>query len=84
MATPFDDYEANWNRQTGGQTCVLGGCASKNSPVKGAQVPKVGRCERRLSQKPKFVAFFLKPSLIITRASADVSGNMPADFSGSS
>ena len=30
----------------------------KIAPVKGAQVPKVGRCQRRLSQKPKFVVFF--------------------------
>ena len=30
------------------------------APVKGAQVPKVGRCQRRLSQKPKFVVFFLE------------------------
>ena len=30
----------------------------KNVPVKGAQVPKVGRCQQRLGQKPKFVVFF--------------------------
>ena len=28
------------------------------APVKGAQVPKVGRCQRRWSQKPKFVVCF--------------------------
>ena len=34
------------------------------APVKGAQVSKVGRCQRRLSQKPQFVGvFFWKPSL---------------------
>ena len=32
-------------------------------PVKGAQVLKGGGGQRRLSQKPKFVVFFLKPSL---------------------
>ena len=31
----------------------------KSTP-KGAQVPKVGRCQRRLSQKPKFVGFFFE------------------------
>ena len=41
--------------------------SSKKKPaltrVKGAQVPKVGRCQRRLSQKPKFVGGFWKLSL---------------------
>ena len=30
------------------------------APVKGAQVPKVDRCQRRLSQKPQFVFFFIE------------------------
>ena len=30
LATSYDVYEANWNRRTGRQTYVLGGCASKN------------------------------------------------------
>ena len=30
------------------------------APAKGAQVPKVGRCQQRLGKKPKFVAFFFE------------------------
>ena len=37
------------------------------APVKGAQVPKVGRYQRRLSQKPKFVVFFFWKASLIER-----------------
>ena len=43
--------------------CRLFSNAKTIAPVKGAQVPKVGRWQRRLSQKPKFVFFFWKPFL---------------------
>ena len=49
--------------QSKGMVSSLWTCRSflinkKIAPVKGAQVPKVGKCQRRLSQKPKFVVVF--------------------------
>ena len=41
---------------------------TQNATVKKAHVPNVGRCQRRLGQKPKFAFFFVffrKPFLII-------------------